>query len=436
MKTGRTTSRRRFLKAASLTSFGVLSGVGARIASGFPANEKLGIGFVGVAGRGGGNFKSVEALHQNIVALCDVDSRKLGETAKRVPAAKKYTDYRKLVEQSDVEAVVVSTPDHNHALVSLAAMRAGKHVYCEKPLAHTVEEVDVMQRTARELGRVTQMGTQIHAHANYRRVVELIQTGAIGTVHEAHCWVGKHWGGGTRPTEAPPVPEYLDYELWLGPAPYRPYHPVYLPANWRRWWDFGGGTLGDMGCHLMDLPFWALSLGEPTSVEAAGPEVNPETAPVTVDVTWDFPRRGAQPACQLCWHDGGSRPKLEGAEEAVAKFGSGVLFVGAKGMLIADYGRHLLLPEKQYEGFQPPAPFISDSVGHHNEWVLGCKGEGTPLCEFSYSGLLSKTVLLGNVAYRLGTKLDWDAAAGRVTNHPDAAALIAKEYRKGWSLGA
>jgi predicted dehydrogenase len=278
------------------------------------------------------------------------------------------------------------------------------------------------------------MGTQIHAGSNYRRVVEVVQSGAIGAVRECHAWCGKNWGGGERPRETPPVPEYLHYDLWLGPAPYRPYHPTYLPANWRRWWDFGGGTLADMGCHYLDLAFWALKLGCPGTVEARGPAVHQETAPEWLVVEWGFPGREGLPACQLTWHDGGRRPELFKEPGRLPEWGDGVLFVGEKGMLIADYGRHVLLPEKSFKDFQRPAPSIPESIGHHKEWIAACKDGRPTTCNFEYSGNLAEAVLLGTVAYRSGKKLDWDGAGLKVKNSPEAMAFVRARYREGWAL--
>ena len=268
--------------------------------AGFPSlgrsdspNEKLNLGVVGPAGRGGENHHGV--AHQNIVAICDVDKDRAAEPLKRFPGAKFYQDYRKLIDAEKIDGIVVSTADHTHAHASITAMRRGIHCYCEKPLTHSVWEARLAARTAKKYHVVTQMGTQIHAENNYRRVVEVIQSGAIGPVRQVHVWVGKGWGGGDRPTEKPAVPANLDWDLWLGPAPARPYHSTYLPANWRRWWDFGNGTLGDMGCHYMDLVFWALGLRHPKTIQAEGPPLNPETAPLGMKVTYEFPAGGTNP---------------------------------------------------------------------------------------------------------------------------------------------
>jgi predicted dehydrogenase len=442
------TTRRDFLKATSLTALGLLAGGRANPAFGYPLNEKLHIGIVGVGGRGAGNLGDVSS--QSLVALCDVDDRSLAAAAKGHPDAKTYHDYRKLLDQKDIDAVVVSTPDHTHAVASVAAMKSGRHVYCEKPLAHSLHEVRTMRETAKALGRVTQMGTQIHAGGNYRRVVELVQTGAVGAVRECHVWCGKDWGGGERPKETPPVPEHLHYDLWLGPAPHRPYHPVYLPSNWRRWWDFGGGTLADMGCHYMDLAFWALGLGYPLSAAATGSELHPETCPTWLVADWEFPARpspqrekggsGELAPCKLAWYDGQKGPQVfrerlaaSGRGELPA-WGDGVLFVGDKGMLIADYGNHRLLPEKDFEGFVRPDPFIPDSIGHHAEWIQAAKEGGTTTCNFEYSGTLTETVLLGTVAFRTGKRIEWDGGALRATSCPEAEKHVHPAFRDGWAL--
>lgn len=395
--------------------------------------EKLNIGIIGVAHQGAYNLDNVKG--ENIVALCDVDETNLAQGAQAFPQAKTYQDFRRMLEQrKDLDAVVISTPDHTHAPATLLALEAGCHVYCEKPLTHTVAEARRVAETARKHKRVTQMGTQIHASDNYRRVVELVRSGAIGEVREVHVWVDRVWAGGDRPKDTPPVPPHLHWDLWLGPVPERPYHPAYVPINWRGWWAFGGGTLGDMGCHHMDLPHWALDLRHPATVEAEGPPVNRETTPAWLIVRYTYGARGGdKPPVSLTWYNGGKRPR-HFAEGTVPSWGDGTLFVGSRGMLLADYGRHVLLPEKDFVGFTRPAPFIPGSIGHHAEWIAACKS-GKPTattCGFDYSGSLTEAVLLGNVAYRVGRKLEWDARKMQAKGYPEADVFLRGAYRKGW----
>ncbi|HYV32611.1 MAG TPA: gfo/Idh/MocA family oxidoreductase, partial [Candidatus Binatia bacterium] len=307
----------------------------------------------------------------------------------------------------------------------------------EKPLARTVSETRIVTETARKEQRVTQIGTQIHAESNYRRVVELVKTRAIGEVEEVHVWVASSYGGRERPKDTPPVPPNLDWDLWLGPVEPRPYHPEYVPFNWRNWWAFGGGSLADFGCHYMDLPFWALDLHHPVTVEAEGPPVHPESTPPWLIVRYEFPGRVKEGAAyrpvKLTWYHGGKHPSLL-TDEQFAKWKSGVLFVGQKGTLLADYGRHLLLPESQFDGFLQPKPFIQDSVGHHKEWVEAIKLGGTTTCRFDYSGPLTETALLGNVAFRVGRKLEWDFQQMKALNCPQADQYLQHHYRRGWKV--
>ena len=422
--------RREFLKHTALTAGTLLLGCQSygRQSS---ANEKLNLGIIGVANRAASNLAAVSS--QNIVALCDVDDDYLRGASQKYPSATTYNDFRKLLERNDLDAVVVSTPDHIHAPATMMALRRGFHVYCEKPLTHTVSEARLVAETARKHKRVTQMGTQIHAEKNYRRVVELVQSGAIGPVREVHNWVGSVWAGRPLAAATVPVPPNIHWDLWLGPAPMRPYDPAYLPAHWRGWWDFGGGAMSDMGCHHIDLSYWALGLRHPVSVEAEGPPVNPQTAPDWLIVHYEFPARGELPPVKLTWYNGDRRPHYF-AEGKLPKWGDGTLFVGEKGMLLADYGKHILLPEKDFAGFVPPQPSIPDSIGHHNEWIAACKNNSPTTCNFDYSGALAETVLLGNVAYRVGRKLEWDAKRLKATNCHEADALVQHHYRKGWRI--
>jgi predicted dehydrogenase len=402
-------------------------------------NEKLNIAIIGAANRGAANTDGVRA--ENIVALCDVDERHLGQAGGRFPKAARFNDFRKMLDEvKEIEAVVVSTADHCHAPASIRAMRLGKHVYSEKPLGHTVQEARWMRETYRKAKVATQMGTQIHATDNYRRVVELVQAGAIGPVREAHVWCDRVGPGGGRPTPEQTVPAYLHWDLWLGPAPERPYANGYHPGNlvWNRFWDFGNGTMGDMGSHLIDLPFWALNLKQPKSVEATGlpSPYNPETCPVWLIAKWEHEKRGAGPheqAIELTWYDGKKRPPTPDGID-LSKWGIGVIFKGDDGILVADYDKHVLLPEEKFKEYRRPAQSIAPSLGHHQEWIQAAKTGSATLCNFEYSGALIEHNLLATVAYRVGKKLDWDAENLKATNAPEADRFIRKTYRKGWEI--
>lgn len=434
----RRTNRRRFLRNTALAGAGIwVAGTGKKGRCGSP-NETLNIGIIGADGRGGSNTGDVGS--ENIVALCDVDENRLEKAAQRNPQAKKYVDWRKLLDQKDIDAVVVSTTDHTHSPACVWAMNRGMSVYCEKPLAHSAYEARVMQETYKKNQDklATQMGTQIHATDNYRRVVELVQSGAIGPVREAHVWCGRQGlpdQRAQRPEEEVPVPPNLHWDLWLGPAPWRPYHPRYLPGcmTWEQWWDFGNGCIGDMGSHLIDLPFWALKLRDPLTIEAEGAKLRAETYPEWLVVHWDHPARGDMPPVKLHWYDGIQRPKSPPGHD-LAQWGIGVLFVGDEGMLLADYGKRILLPEDRFKDFKPPEPWIEPSLGHHKEWIHGAKTGEPTLCNFDYSGKLVENNLLGTAAFRAGQKLTWDPKTMKATNCPEADQYIRREYRQGWTL--
>lgn len=430
----RNVTRRDFIKSTTAGAAAISTGIwtGAAPAATRSVNEKLNIACVGTANRALADINGVNT--ENLVAFVDVDANFLGRISKDYPGARLYSDYREMFDAEDekIDAAVVATTDHHHAPATIRAIRKGLHVYCEKPLTHTVHEARVIAEAAKTHGVATQMGTQIHAENNYRRVVEIVQSGALGDVTEVHVWVGKGWGGGERPEKGQQPPENLNWDLWLGPAPARPFYPgVYHPGNWRRWWDFGQGTLGDMGCHYMDLPFWALKLRHPTTIEAIGPEVHPETCPLGLTVNYEFPSRGDLPPVKFTWYDGDMIPKEVRGQRVPA---NGVMFVGTEGMMFADYGNYKLFPADKFSSFTPPEQTIPPSIGHHQEWIKACKDGSPTLCNFDYSGALTESVLLGNVAFRLGKKLEWDAANLKVTNAPEAASLIKKEYTTGWEV--
>jgi predicted dehydrogenase len=426
-------NRRRFLHDAALTATAMVAGSLPAADRKLPPSERLNLGIVGVNGRGAVNLAGVRG--ENIVALCDVDLGRAGPAREAHPRATFYQDYRRLLDQKDIDAVVVSTPDHHHAFVAVPAMQAGKHVYCEKPLAHSVAEVRLMRDTAAGHKVVTQMGTQIHAEDNYRRVVEIVQSGVLGPIRRVQVWCAKRPNPVRLAKPPRPVPAGLDYELWLGPAPYRPYDPAHLHFDWRWWWDFGGGILADMACHYMDLPHWALGLRAPTTIAATGRKAFAGDYDVAdlLQADYEYPARGDLPPVHLTWYSGVAGPDLAG-KVTYGGFDSGVLFEGEKGNLLADYGHYQLLPEAEFKDFKPPRPTIPASVGHHKEWLQAIKHGGTPTCNFDYGGALAETVLLGNVAFRCGQKLIWDSAAAKVTNTPEAARYLQTEYRKGWRL--
>ena len=429
------TTRRDFLKTSTLASLSAFLAPRLSLAADPTPDQKLRIAAIGTGGRALDNINGCAS--QNILALCDVDERTLSKTAAKFPNAKTFTDFRVMLDKihNDIDAVLVGTPDHTHAPATMAALRLGKHVYCEKPLTHSVYEARAMAAAAAKAKVATQMGTQIHAENNYRRVVELLHANAIGAVKRIHVWVGGGYHGGNRPTDTPPVPQGLNWDLWLGPAPHRPYHPAYHPFAWRGWWDFGGGTLADMACHHMDLSHWAFDLRLPTTIETEGPPPHPECPPKWLIVHYNYPPTAIRPAIHLTWYHGDKRPPLFADGKLPNDWGAGSLFVGDKGMLLADYGRLLLLPEADFKDYQRPEQSIPASIGHHNEWIKACKSGSPTTCNFDYAAALTETVLLGNVAHRIGNKkIEWDPAGLKAANAPEADPYIKREYRKGWSL--
>jgi predicted dehydrogenase len=425
-------NRRQFLKASAGTTFGVWLSPRPTFAQPKSPNEKLNVAVIGCGGQGRANIKGVKS--ENVVALCDIDDQTLGKAAEEFPGAKTCNDWRKLLDDhKSFDAVVISTPDHNHVHPTLAALSLGKHVYCEKPLTHTVEEGRLVIAAARKARVATQMGTQIHALDNYRRVVELLRSGAIGTVKRIHVWVPTDWHAVATPTDTPPVPPHIHWDLWLGPAPERPYHPEYHPFKWRRWWDFSNGALGDMACHHIDLSHWAFDLRFPETVEAQGPDLNPDSPPPWIIVHYRYAARGNNPPIHLTWYHGEKRPPLVAEKKAPRNYNAGTIFEGDKGTLIADYTKHALLPEDQFKDFPRPPQSIPSSIGHQAEWIKAA-WEGTPTtCNFDYSGPLSQTVLLGCVSYKAKAPLRWDDSRG-TTGVAAADRFLAKQYRRDWAL--
>jgi len=405
------------------------------------ANDKLNIANVGIGGMGSGDVRRVPS--ENIVALCDVDQNALDRNAGQFPGAKLYTDFRKMLEtQKDIDAVMVATPDHNHAQITMRALKLGKHVFCQKPLAHSVHEALEIAKAAKQAGVATQMGNQGQASEGARLVSEYIWAGAIGKVREIHSWSNRRPDisprGIPRPAETPPVPPHLNWDLWLGPAPQRPYHPCYHPFAWRGWWDFGTGVLGDIGCHNLSAAFKALKLGWPESVEAcsthfnAPPEVRNETAPAASIITYRFAAEGNRPEVVLRWYDGGMMPPIP------EEFGSRNIFVNDGTLVVGDDGMllgHQLLPEAKARAFGKPPQKLERSPGHYQEWIDACKGGKPAGSNFvDHAGHLAAVVLMGNVAIRTQEKLYWDAEKLQFKNSDAANQLLDPPYREGWTL--
>jgi len=435
-------SRRQFLAATTTAAAFTIIPRHVLGAPGQPsANNKLNIAGVGVGGMGSGDVRRVST--ENIVAICDVDANRAAGVAKPFPGAKTYTDFRKMLEmQKDIDAVMVATPDHDHAVVTMMALKMGKHVFCQKPLSHSVHEALEIAKAAKQAKVATQMGNQGQAGEGARLTCEYIWSGAIGRVSEIHSWSNRRPDisprAVPRPKETPPVPENLNWDLWLGPAPQRPYHPCYLPFRWRGWWDFGTGVLGDIGCHNLSAAFKALKLGWPKSVEAcsthwnAPPEIKNETAPLASIVTYHFAAEGNRPEITLRWYDGGMMPPLpKEVGDRNIFVNDGTLIVGDQGVLLG----HQLLPQSRAKVFGKPKQVLPRSPGHYQEWIDACKGGKPAGSNFvDHAGHLAAVVLMGNVAIRTEEKLYWDAEKLQFKNSPAANQLLNPPYREGWTL--
>ena len=420
-----------------------------RLATAYAANGKLNIAGIGVGGQGRGDLDSV-ANGQNVVALCDADTARAGDVFKKYPQAKAYQDFRRMFDEMErqIDAVVVATPDHTHAVAALAAMSRGKHVFCEKPLTRTVLEARAMRQTAQANQVVTQMGNQGSASGGLRRAVELAWGGTLGEIREAHVWFDGGNGPLKRPTERPPVPATLDWDLWLGPAEERPYHPCYLPANWRGWRAFGSGIVGDFGCHTGNIMFRALQLEKlwnfppnqtPKSViirfEAKPSEVDEEGYPRAMTAVFEVPARGELPPAKITLYakEKPSADLLLGFPRA----GWGDLLVGSKGSLYSECPwntRYVLLPEAQFQGYKGPAETLPRSPGHHKEWVEACQGKGKTFSGFEIGGPLTEFMQLANLATLVEGRLEYDTVSGRILNSNRANRLLHRDYRKGWTI--
>ncbi len=411
-----------------------------------PPSEKLATAHIGVGGQGGGNLGEIGSFGEvEVVALCDIDQGRLDGAAGKFPKARKHKDWRRMLDsQKDFDAVVISTPDHHHALASLASMQLGKHIYVEKPLAHTIEEARKMKEMAAKMKVVTQMGNNGHGGEGLRLWKEYYDAGAIGRIKEAHVWTDRQGGwwdtqGTKRPTDTPSVPAGVDWDTWIGPAPMRPYHPAYHPFKWRGWWDFGCGALGDMAVHNADPVFYALGLGAPDWVEAETSESNNDSFPAWNIVRYHFAAEGERPAFTCTWYDGGKLPdKVPFLEEGRKLADNGCLLVGDKAALMS--GSHAdaprLVPETAMKEFPRPKATIPRSPGHRIEWVraaIAGKPEDAK-SGFWYSAPFTEALLTGLLAVRFQKRIEWDAAGMRAKNCPEADALIRKAYREGWKL--
>ncbi|HLU40054.1 MAG TPA: Gfo/Idh/MocA family oxidoreductase [Planctomycetota bacterium] len=431
-------SRRSFFKTSA--AFAAAPLFAPRAWSSSPA-ETLNVACVGVGNMGHADLHGVRrGKNVRIVALCDVDEAFLGKAAAEHPDARTFRDYRRMLDamERDVDAVVVSTPDHMHAAVALAAMRRGKHVYCQKPLAHSLHECRRMAEVAAREKVVTQMGIQIHAHPAYRTAVAALRGGVIGKVRAVHSWVGKSWAGPAegRPERTDEVPDSLAWDLWLGVAPARSFvHGLYHPAQWRGWTDFGTGTLGDMGCHILDPVCSALDLGAPVAVRSHGPAHRAETFAPDGDVRYEFAGTAfTDGAVTVRWTDGAARPDVSGAglPADLQLPAGGSLLLGTEGVMLLP---HWAMPTVWRDGEVVADAFEHRPGGdHYCEWTDACRGEGTTSTPFSYAGPLSETVLVGVVAGRFpGTTLRWDSAALQF-DHAPANAFVTRTYREGWAI--
>jgi len=446
-------NRRKFLQASAASAgaagFYLTGGVTETRAQNSP-NNRLNIAVVGCGGQGSGDLGrivgSAAAPTENLVAMCDVDDARASARYNEFPNVPKFKDFRVMLDRvRNIDAVVVATPDHTHAIISITAMRMGKHCFTEKPLTHDIWEARQMKEVAAANRVATQMGNMGTASNRFREGVEAIRAGAIGNVTEVHAWTnrpGTFWRQpGVRPKDAPPIPATLNWDLWVGGAPMRPYHGQYVPFAWRGWWDFGTGALGDMGCHIMNLPFMALRLTAPTNVEASiDGTLNSECPPNGCTVTFDYPANGERQACKFFWYEVRRPPqRVTALLNGTNTRDGGCIIVGDRGTFYSsdDYGgTWRLFPEELNTSFRAPEPSVPRAAGgHYVEWLNACKGGRAALSNFvDHAANLTESVLLGNVAIRVGRKFTWDSANLRATDCPEAAQYVRREYRNGWNI--
>ncbi|HUY34100.1 MAG TPA: Gfo/Idh/MocA family oxidoreductase [Pirellulales bacterium] len=438
-------SRRRFLQTSAAAGVGFWVAGGLQAKESNSPNEKIRFASIGVEGKGASDSEDA-GRHGDMVAICDIDDKKLDAASKRFEGAKKYNDFRKMLDEmgSGIDAVTVSTPDHTHAAAALMAMRLGKHCFCQKPLTHSLHEARLMAGVAREKKVATQMGNQGTANDSLRKAAAVLKSGALGTIQECHVWTNRPiWKQGIPRPQTIAVPPYLHWEEWLGPAPYRPFGDGYHPFSWRGWWDFGTGALGDMACHTLNMPFMGLNLRDPISVQAETSGHNGDSYPKWSTIHFAFPSTPERAALTYAWYDGGNDNKqkpgkdmLDGKEPAA----SGCLVIGEKGKLYApgDYAEN---PIEYFGGIEEPKVEWIKSPGHFQEWVRAIRGGEPAMSNFpDYSGALTETVLLGNLAVwaapepGLGKKIEWDAKNLVATNAPEVMKIVKPTFRAGYSI--
>ena len=446
-RTSKGMSRRKFLKASTGTFAAVTIVPRHVLGRGMtPPSEKLNIAGIGAGGMGGGDINSVSGGN-NIVALCDVDLRR-ASTIKKYPKAKVFRDFRKMFDamEDKIDAVVVGTPDHFHAVAAMAAIKRGKHIYCEKPLAHSVGEVRALMKAAKDYKVVSQLGNQGHSYNTIRTFCEWVWDGAIGNVHTIHCGCSAvNSGIDSLPklSEKHDIPPELEWDLWLGPAKWRPYHPAYLPSSWRGWVPFGNGTVGDWTCHVVDPVFWALDLGAPSTITAQVDNYDPKTQgdayPKGDIITYEFPAKGTRGPITMVWHSGTCKiPRAKELEPGRKGVDTGAYVYGDKGVIM--YGSHgaggvRIIPEKAMKAYESPKKTIPRVRGHHNDWLRAIREGRKAGSDFSYGGPLTEIAMLGVVALKMpGMKLQWDAQAMKFTNCDEANMFVDPPYRKGWTL--
>jgi len=438
--------RRQFLKSSAAAGVGFLILPSGTLSGANAPSNKLNVALIGTWGRADAHFGAISK--ENVVALCDVDENHVAYAAEKFPNAKHYVDWRKCLDQKDLDAVICCTTDHTHAFIANWAMNRGLHVYCEKPLANTVEEARLVRATylKNKNKLATQVGTQRHAIENFNRVRELVKDGAIGKLIDVYAWGDRQIRRSGYPPAKGEPPKTLHYDLWIGPSPFHPYNPEYFAGgpgmnclSWNMYWDFGTGQVGDMGSHTMDLAWNAIDAGLPTSAEAEGEKFNPEVTPVELHTSFDHPANDWRGPIRVHWYQGGAMPKSPKDYIDLNKIGHGAMFKGSNGFVIADFDSRLILPYGKEADMTYYKPRSRDKLipplGHfQEEWTRACKGDLKTSCDFDYGGTLIEMMLLGLVAYRLGKKLDYDGATGRITNSAEGNDLLSRKYRPGWTL--